>query len=517
MGETLRLARAGAVYQACRITDRLFAMNPYLPQQNFYSQQLRALALVEVISELQLPVGRRSVVIIGAGIAGRTLAAAFAAVGAGVRLVEARKRPFERYRNALHRELHPNIIFWPHQDPVPATALPFLNWAQAPASEVAENLDLEWEESFGKKIEIVIDEAVAVRSIDDGVEIDLKHGGTIGANLCVLAMGFGDEHAFGNLESASYWSPNGLAINDNAVIVSGSGDGGLIDVLSPIFGVHVTRAAHRLAVALSDSPLRQDILETEHVRAERMIPGSRDSEDSCAFYTRVAVPPEAVAKIESLRAADDVLAGRKVTLLHTSTSPYSFTAAPINKLLVAHFSNAPRQVVKTVKGILILEGSRHEAQCDGGDCYNLDPPCQFDKVLVRHGAEPGVAAVLGPDDLASLRDQAELYPQAARIDDYSHDLFKWGQAGMGKSAVRPHAMPKAVRRALWHIGRAYGIDMEIGPIGPDAFSGTRNIVVTLSDEDREKADDLKLFPLRIGPAIVKMGSRIFSRNRPDDD
>ena len=66
MGEQDRLERAEAVYRACRVTDRLFAMNPYLPQQNFYSQQLRALALVEVLSELQLQEGWRSVVVVGA-------------------------------------------------------------------------------------------------------------------------------------------------------------------------------------------------------------------------------------------------------------------------------------------------------------------------------------------------------------------------------------------------------------------------------------------------------------------
>ena len=517
MGEQDRLERAEAVYRACRVTDRLFAMNPYLPQQNFYSQQLRALALVEVLSELQLQEGWRSVVVVGAGIAGRTLAAAFSAVGANVRLVEARERPFERYRNAQHRELHPNIIFWPYQDPVPATALPFLNWAQSSASDVTENLDQEWQVSFGPKVEIVIDEALAIRACDDDVRIDLKTSGTICADMCVLAMGFGDEKSIEGIKSAGYWSPDGLPINDNNVMVSGSGDGGLIDILAPIFGVHVTRAAHRLAVALADSPLRQDILETEKKRAERLIPGTRDSEDDCVFYTKVAVPPGAVREIEGLRAADDVLAARKVTLLHSSTSPYSFTAAPINKLLMAHFSNAPRQIVKTIKGSLQTNGAKNEAVCDDGTSYSLDPPCAFEKVLLRHGAHPGIAAVLSRDELDALRDQAELNPQAAMIEGYNLNLYKWGPRGMGKSSVRPHAMPKSVRRALWNIGLAYMIDMQIGPIGPGTFDGSRDIVVELSIDDQRKADELRLFPLRIGPAKVKAGRRVFRRNRPDEE
>lgn len=517
MGEDERLACVGAVYRACRISDRLFAMNPFLPRQNFYSQQLRALALVEVIAELHLPVGERNVLIVGAGVAGRTLAAAFSAIGASVRLIDVSTRDFERYRNAVHRELHPNIIFWPAQKPVPATALPFLNWAQASAKEVVAGLAEEWDDSFGHKIGILPEEVTAIRQSPDAIELALKKGGALKGDLCVLAMGFKDERRVGTLKSPSYWSPGAVADEDQAVLVSGSGDGGLIDVLSPILGTDVTRAAHLVAVALGDSPLTEDVAKVEDDRAAGRILGTGDSADDCPFYTKVAIPPDAARKLDKLCQSTERRAGRTVTFLHESTSPFSYTAAPINKLLLAHFSSGPRPLVKTVKGSVTAEGVTHRMVCSDGTQEYLDTASPFDKIIIRHGAEAGVVDLLDEVEIASLREQAERNPQAAMVEDYDHTLFRWNSTGMGRSGVRLHAMPKAVRRALNQIGRAYGIDIRIGRIGPDSFCGSRSIGVELSSEDRMKEEELKIFPLKIGPATIRLSKLSIRRNAPYDE
>lgn len=494
-------------------------MNPFLPQQNFYSQQLRALALVEVVGEIHLPAGRRNVLIVGAGIAGLTLAAAFATIGASVRLIETRDRWFERYRGAVHRELHPNIIFWPMQDPVPATALPFLNWAQASAREVVGELHTEWNESFGKKVKLVPGEVTAVREVSNGIELDLKGADQpLTGDLCVFATGFKNERSFGTLKSPGYWSPSAVADEDNTVLVSGSGDGGLIDVLSPILGTEVTRAAHLLAISLNDSSLKEDILKIEQDRFARRIPGSRDSADGCSFYTKVTVPPDAASKIEELCQSQQRLSRRSVTFLYNSTSPYSYTAAPINKLLLAHFSAAPRPRVTSVKGELNDAGGKHRMECGDGTRHELDPPSAFEKIMVRHGAEPGVCGVLEPEHVAALEQQADRYNEAAMVDGYSREMFGWHENRMGKSGVTGIAMPKSVRRALSHIGRAYGIDItKIGPIGVDCLRGTRPIEVELPAADRRKAEELRLFPLKIGPAIVTLGTVSARRDAPYDE
>jgi hypothetical protein len=517
MGEAKRRARAGAVYKACRIDDRLYAMNPYLTQQNFYAQQLRALALVEVIAELHLEPGHRNIVIVGAGIAGRTLAAGFAAVGASVRLVESRQQPFERYRDAIHRELHPNIIFWPAQEPVPTTALPFLNWAQASAKDVVEELIEEWEESFGHKIALSHEEVVAVRSLADAVEIDLAAGVSLNADVCVLAMGYKDERVFGTLKSPSYWSPSAIADAESTVLVSGSGDGGLIDVLSPILGTDVTRAAHKLAIALRASPLKQDIARIEAKREAARIDGTRDSSDACMFYSNTPIPPDAARDLAKLCKSQQKLAGRQITFVHESTSPYSYTSAPINKLLLGHFSAPPRAMVHFVRGSLQQVGTKHQMQCEDGTCQALDPPAGYEKIVVRHGASPGVGDILDPMQLNALQEQSNDNPEAANVEGYNRKVFQWNQAGMGKSGVRPSAMPRMLRRALGQVGRVFSIDMQVGPVEISSFQKAQPVYVKLSKKDQEKAELLKLFPLQVGPAIVQVGKLDFRRNRPDDE
>lgn len=494
-------------------------MNPFLPRQNFYSQQLRALALVEVLAELHLSPKVRNVMVVGAGVAGRTLAAAFLTVGAGVHLIDERKRAFERYVNAVHRELHPNIIFWPMQEPVPATALPFLNWAQASAKEVVEGLTAEWNKSFAADVHFLNEEVIAIRESADEVELHFKGGGAQKGDLCVLAMGFKDERQFGKLRSSSYWSPSAVADEDPAVLVSGSGDGGLIDVLSPILGTDVTRAAHMMAVALGDSPLKEDIAKVEADRETLKKKGTGDSDDPCQFYTKVAIPSGAVRELEDLCQSSERFAGRTVTLLHASTSPFSYTAAPINKLLLAHFSTGPRPLVKSVKGELECTGSVHRMVCSDGTQESLDPPSRFDKIMIRHGAEPGVRGLLDESEIAALRQQAEHHPRAAMIEDYDRELFRWHEGGIGKSRASFDAMQAVVRRSFNQIGRAYGIDIRVRRVGIDNFSGSHPIEVELSSEDLEKVKQLKLSPLKIGPTtanFAKLGKLPIRRNAPYD-
>lgn len=66
------------VFDACRLSDRLFVLNPNFKRANFYSQQLRCLALVREMfrrAVLGPPNGIR-IVVVGAGISGMTASAA---------------------------------------------------------------------------------------------------------------------------------------------------------------------------------------------------------------------------------------------------------------------------------------------------------------------------------------------------------------------------------------------------------------------------------------------------------
>lgn len=518
------------VYKACRISDTLFAMNPYLPQQNFYSQQLRALALVDVIQELHLPEGRRNVCVVGAGIAGRTLAAALVCVGASVTLIEAEEKGFERYRDAVHRELHPNIIFWPMQKPAPATALPFLNWGQAPASSVVEHLIDDWENSFAGKITYERAEVTAIEDDDTGVRILFKEGQPIRRHLCIVATGFRQERAMGDLASPSYWSTKSVADGDKSVLVSGTGDGGLIDVLSPLMGTKVTRAAHKLAIAMAGTDLEQDIRTNEAARFA--IGPATDHGADYSFYQTAQISAEAARSIQDLVHTGEKLAGCTVTLVHNDETAFSSVAAPINKLLLAHFANRSSTHVRFVRGRLVDEemtsgdgseetaaagagaaGRRHFLTPEGGEKEGLDGTCGYDKIVVRHGAEPSLETFL-KTHVPALKAQAAAHPGAAMIEDYNRCLYRWSNDGLRRSGVKLESLRRGVRRAIADIGSIYNLDIMVMKTRIDSFTDDKPIVVKLSEEDRKRADELKLFPMRVGPATVIVEPLRYTRNRP---
>ncbi|MGI9376333.1 MAG: FAD/NAD(P)-binding protein, partial [Tsuneonella suprasediminis] len=106
---------------------------------------------------------------------------------------------------------------------------------------VIEDILDEWQRGFGPKVDLVHDQVVRLQHDASGVLLELQSGASIEADIVVLATGFKPERGLGALTSPSYWSPNAIADEAQAVLVSGTGDGGLIDVLSPILGAKVTR------------------------------------------------------------------------------------------------------------------------------------------------------------------------------------------------------------------------------------------------------------------------------------
>jgi thioredoxin reductase len=502
------------VYKACRLSDRLFAVNPFLTQQNFYSQQVRALALAQEVAQRHLRPSRRRVCIVGAGITGRTLAAAFYTLGANVSLYDKEKIDFRSYLGANHRELHPNIIFWPFRDPVPMTSLPFLNWAQASAATVVEDLKDEWKAGFARKIECDVGE---VEHVDDGADravIKFKDGTSIPTDICVLATGFSRETSVGSLETPRYWSPQSVPDGEDNVLVSGSGDGGLIDALSPILGSSVTKAAHLLASRLRGKALRQDVYQEESQRLIELIKGTRDSSNPCAFYSSVALEPEDAAAVNELVQHPEC----RVTLLHESTSAYSYTAAPINKLLLAHFSNGRTPSVAHVKGKLSVDsGGAVTLERESGVREVIQPPASHGRVFVRHGAVPALASILTDTQMEQLKTSASDNPEAATLSEYDPAVYAWSLQGVGSAKIGLDWLLDSIERALRHIEHAYGLRMGGVKFPDNWFLGQDPVKVYLSPSDMLKSEELGIFPLSIGPAqVITASAAAIGRGHPDE-
>lgn len=204
------------------------------------SQQRRALNLVEaLLSDWFVGEGGR-VAIVGAGAAGITAAAALATAGSGltIDLFDREYHPMHLQRSS-ERDLHPRIYDWPLPDSTnPRAGLPILDWHAGPAKEVSTQIAAGFKtavsEADGRVRFRDGSTVTAIQSMDDGVSRVRVEGqrNTEAYDAVILAIGFGYERRAEGQGFSSYWAPApvlGPLPPDPVLLVSGNGDGGLVD------------------------------------------------------------------------------------------------------------------------------------------------------------------------------------------------------------------------------------------------------------------------------------------------
>lgn len=143
--------KASALLDSFRVFDgavHIYQLGCTASLLNVHAQQKRAFNLVWAlrhgIDENQFPL---NVGVVGGGISALTVSTALNKCGATVRI-------YERMRGLMHlqqgnstRFLHPNIALWPNElFGYPITHLPFMNWRSGSAGDVAEQLNHQWEQ-----------------------------------------------------------------------------------------------------------------------------------------------------------------------------------------------------------------------------------------------------------------------------------------------------------------------------------------------------------------------------------
>jgi hypothetical protein len=406
------------ILDACEIKRGLYVLHPEFQRVNFYSQQLRALALVEGIYRHRgLPEGARNVAVIGAGVAGLTAAAALATAGANVALIEEEETPLSRYRDAVHRELHPNIIAWPFQRLRAITDLPFLNWCCGPASRVREQILQDWNTHFRAKISFTRRTVTRVDWTDRGIVVRGEGNFEVTKHHVVVTTGFLEEMSGDGVVQNPYWHSSTMPAR-SVVTVSGIGDGGLIDVATQFYGHKTVDACRALAYAIEPLPMKNDIRIAENEATEL---ASRDQlaearERLAAFYPGLALENETTDAL----AAFEIDEGRRVNLYYRrGPSPYRPLVAPISKVMFVHCRE------KFGDRMFCEEGKWTR---NGATVAFDPPPPTFDAacVLMRHGAPHGAYAILDADDIRALEAKegsfADLLNGFAE-DEYDQDLF----------------------------------------------------------------------------------------------
>src|SRR5579871_6143146 len=228
---------------------RIFILGSLESRITLFSQQVRALNLIFALEQKNLIVHGANnetcndLAVIGGGVGGLTVAAAAVNRGFRVTIFERAGILVPLQRTNYTRWLHPNIYDWPRPGSEnPDAGLPLLNWeANTTRSVISRILD-EWKrfqdhvnivrKVHDIKIEKMHSPNDAVRRITwnekDGFRSQLF-------GIVVLAIGFGLERGVAGQPATAYWQNDDLNQRDPKgadlhILISGTGDGGLIDL-----------------------------------------------------------------------------------------------------------------------------------------------------------------------------------------------------------------------------------------------------------------------------------------------
>ena len=179
-----------------------------------YSQQVRALNLVDALAKSGQLHSGSDLVVIGGGVAGVTAAAAAAVKGARtVALFEKEESLMRLQASSSERFVHPHLYDWPEERRSDSADLPIMNWTQNTADLVVTALLAQWQDlrsRLGSRIETPRTGCakLAVRPVAGGrVEVQADEDAPRVVDLAILAIGFGVDDTS---QTRSYWANVGL-------------------------------------------------------------------------------------------------------------------------------------------------------------------------------------------------------------------------------------------------------------------------------------------------------------------
>lgn len=355
----------------------IFVLGCFERNVSIYLQQVRALNLVFALAQ-QNRLGRR-ICVIGGGFAGLTASAAASRQGCEVTVVERLDAFLGLQRGNRVRWIHPHIHEWPRPGSTdPHAGLPLLDWHADFAGHVATRIVEAWEgESRG------VEAVLAAR------DLSLRREGTewrVGWNglpercfdQIFLAVGLGVEKTFGPLPLHSYWADADIATihpQKRSFLVSGIGEGGLIDVL--YLRIRGFRHDATVADCLRDiASVEQQLLALEEGIHDLDVASA--SARLTAGYRALAIPAHVDACLHARLRSDT-----EVTLSGSSPNYLTPKADILNRFLISRLieTGAIRYRIGRLEEITALENS-YDVKFDDKKTE------RYDRVLIRHGTDP---------------------------------------------------------------------------------------------------------------------------------
>jgi hypothetical protein len=356
------------------------------------SQQIRAMNLAWALRE-RLE-SRPCVAVIGGGGAGITFAAAAAHIGASVTLYESH-RLMHLQQGSWHRPLHPEIYTWPDDTAFrPVSHLPLLGWTTGTAHDVATEI-------VAKFRSLAHELGEARLKIREGVRVmldrlgrprgnDVSDNESASFNLIVIATGFGIESGPSGLALNSYWRSDSLdqpflEPSRSSVVISGSGDGGLIELLRVC--VQETDQAPFLDFILAETLLDTNLLgELRKLDAAELERGrGAEVEEGLKQLTK--------GRFGSLQVIDRFLSQRRrkgvvIQWLFTTAHPFDVPSLLINRFLASRLLQ-PDMEFDVIRHACVPKESPAVSMRDGGKVLIEYPgiPLDCDHAVFRWGAQ----------------------------------------------------------------------------------------------------------------------------------
>ncbi len=487
------------VYEACQASARVFVLNPHYKRANFYSQQLRGLALVREMFRRGTLERGSALVVIGGGVSGLTMAAAALTGKAMVTLVE-KGHPFSRYREATHRELHPNVISWPFQPLRTVTDLPFLNWTCAPAPNVCEQIERQWERHFAEHARRIHAEAQGITEDDDGVFVACKGMKPVNGHVVIVAVGWTQERGLTEFRGPGYWTPPPFEGREE-VVVSGSGDGGLIDGAYQVFGRRTVEASRVLAYLLDRKPLKETIAKAERAALTEWTAGRETGALRALqrFYATLSIEDVDAAQLCLLKRSEPICS----RLVHRQETAYSPLASPANKALFAFLQNDPESAVSTSRGEVRQKAGGSVTEVEEVPAASIPRPLDPMRLLLRHGADAACASLLSDVQRAALAAADVDHLTEFVPDEHDHSFYS-------VHAAQPLAATPTHKTEMYLWEAKTQLDTLIHYLtasSGEAWLDTEDAdhwVVRSTEDERKKLEPL--FPIDMRGLKVKLGA-----------
>lgn len=373
----------------------------------FYAQQSRALTLIRALFETRGLKAGQHVAVVGGGASGVTAAVAAASKGCEVTLYEAGDAILHLQASCEHRYIHPHLYDWPQEGSDNDDAgLPLVNWHASTAKGVVEQIrkGVETFVTGNSRLRVRTGSKIS-RLYQRSKDIDARRVRVVGNegdidddfHVVIVAVGFGsDAKSVSNIVTPSYWHTDGLEGTGGSradILVSGAGDGGLIDVARACIQNfdHARLLTEVMAIA-AEADIVGTLLEIEQQALDAKQHGSPAVKIYKLYADRLTIPEPLLERLKIQKRSDT-----HVVFNFHEPEVFKVETALINRLLV--FLLIKAGLVKRKLAVMapaeVHPSGRVRVKWDGEE--DSTGESDFQRVILRHGPPSGHVLTCLPD------------------------------------------------------------------------------------------------------------------------